>query len=199
MVTAALRLPPSTCCTTLPLFRSSTRLKPAAIPVIDGCGVTILRGIFLLVGLEVRRRATRRRGEVVALRPRERFAALKARQPFLNPILAYFFGSPGFAMPCKASRHPHLRETHLIRVALVTGLFPLFTCINEVLIDFTSTGARVNVCDHSSSSARSATKGSNWWVHLLQFMRARLPGMICLGLRIIPFTALHSGQCIHSS
>ena len=37
----------------------------------------------------------RRRGEE-ALRPRDRFAALKARQPFLNPILAYFLGSPGF-------------------------------------------------------------------------------------------------------
>jgi len=45
----------------------------------------------------VRRRGwtARRRGEVVALRLRDRFAALKARQPFLNPILAYFLGSPG--------------------------------------------------------------------------------------------------------
>jgi len=36
----------------------------------------------------------RRRGLGEALR-RPRLAALKARQPFLNPILAYFLGSPG--------------------------------------------------------------------------------------------------------
>jgi len=42
----------------------------------------------------VRRRATeRRRGDEALRRPR--LAALKARQPFLNPILAYFLGSPG--------------------------------------------------------------------------------------------------------
>ena len=29
--------------------------------------------------------------------PRLRLAALKARQPFLKPILAYFFGRPGLA------------------------------------------------------------------------------------------------------
>jgi len=50
------RLPFSACPTTSPLFRSSTRLKPAAIPVIDGCGVFILRrAMFLLGGLGLRR------------------------------------------------------------------------------------------------------------------------------------------------
>jgi len=50
---------------------------------------------LVLEGL--RRRVTVRRRLVGdTLRVRDRFAALKARQPFLNPILAYFLGSPGF-------------------------------------------------------------------------------------------------------
>jgi len=58
----------------------------------------------------VRRRATeRRRGEVVALRPRDRLAALKARQPFLNPILAYFLGRPGLGT-WKPSKEPLLSD-----------------------------------------------------------------------------------------
>ena len=57
----------------------------------------------------MRRRATeRRRGEVVALR-RPRLAALKARQPFLNPILAYFLGRPGLGT-WKPSKEPLLSD-----------------------------------------------------------------------------------------
>jgi len=59
----------------------------------------------------VRRRATeRRRGEVVALRLRDRLAALNARQPFLKPILANFRGSPGLGT-WKPSREPLLSNT----------------------------------------------------------------------------------------
>ena len=106
------KLPFSACPTTSPLFRSSTRLKPAAIPVIDGCGVIIfLRAIVFLRGLEeVRRRErpalVRRRGEDLRLR----LAALKARQPFLNPILAYFLGSPGLGTR-SPSKEPLLSNT----------------------------------------------------------------------------------------
>ena len=59
--------------------------------------IIFLRAIVRLRGLEgVRRRVTeRRRGEVEDLRLR--LAALKARQPFLKPILAYFLGRPGRA------------------------------------------------------------------------------------------------------
>jgi len=59
----------------------------------------------------VRRRATeRRRGEVVALRLRARLDALKARQPFLKPILANFRGNPGLGT-WKPSKEPLLSYT----------------------------------------------------------------------------------------
>jgi len=121
----------------------------------------------------------RRRGEDLRLR----LAALNARQPFLNPILAYFFGSPGLGT-WKPSKEPLLSyalmrryskkrppvkahegatqlcpvlldpESLLVRVAPVAGFFPLFARINEVLIDFASTGARFNVCNHPSLQYR---------------------------------------------
>ncbi len=57
-----------------------------------GWGTAIfLRAMDLLFGL-LARRGVLRLGE-----ERFRFAALKARQPRLKPILAYFFGSPGRA------------------------------------------------------------------------------------------------------
>ena len=98
--------------TTPPRVRSSNRLKPAAIPVIDGCGTIIfLRAIVLLRGLlAVRRRVVLRR-RVVAFGRRARLDALKARQPFLNPILAYFLGSPGLGTR-KANRDSHISATH---------------------------------------------------------------------------------------
>ena len=72
-----------------------------------GCGIDFLT-ILRLRGLEVRRRVwtARRRGLGEALR-RPRLAALNARQPFLNPILAYFLGSPGLGT-WKPSREPLL-------------------------------------------------------------------------------------------
>jgi len=110
------RLPLSSWPTTSPLFRSSTRLKPAAIPVIDGCGVIIFLRAMVLRGLEVRRRlATVRR--LVPGRARDRLAALKARQPFLNPILAYFLGRPGRATRLRLDSGIKAREllTRVIR------------------------------------------------------------------------------------
>ena len=63
-----------------------------------GWGTAIfLRAMDLLFGL-LARRGVLRLGE-----ERFRFAALKARQPRLKPILAYFFGSPG-----RATDRPYL-------------------------------------------------------------------------------------------
>ena len=90
-------------------------------------------------------------------------------------------------------------ESLLVGVALVAVLRPLAPAIDEVLENLAPTRARLNVCNHSSSSARSAVKGSNWWVHLWHGRYLRCPGMICLGFRIIPLSAWHSGQCTHSS
>jgi len=50
---------------------------------------------LVLEGLRRRVTVLRRRLVGDTRRVRDRFAALKARQPFLNPILAYFLGSPG--------------------------------------------------------------------------------------------------------
>ena len=111
---AAVRLPASNVSTTPPLFKSSTRLKPAAIPVIDGCGVIILRrAIVLLLGLGVRRRATRRRGEVVALRRPRR----ARRQAFLLTPPAALIAHLGSLLTLTTQwtgRQSHLSQTDYI-------------------------------------------------------------------------------------
>jgi len=84
-----------------------------------------LRIVVLLRGLDVRRRVwtVRRRGLGEALR-RPRLAALKARQPFLNPILAYFLGSPGLGT-WKPSKEPLLSYacTHWAEALMLAANF----------------------------------------------------------------------------
>jgi len=113
-VSAAVALPARTEPITSPLLRSSNRLKPAAIPVIDGCGVFILRrAIVLLFGLGVRRRdwTARRRGEVVALRRPRR----ARRQAFLLTPPAALIAHLGSLLTLTTrwtGRHSHLTVTH---------------------------------------------------------------------------------------
>jgi len=72
----------------------------------------------------------------------------------------------GAAQLCRVLLDP---ESLLVGVALMAVLRPLTTGIDEVLENLAPARARINVCNHSSSSARSASKGSNDTVHLLQF------------------------------
>ena len=89
----------------LPLARLN-RARPAAV-FTKGILKDFLRLIVLLVGLLRRRLTVVRRRLEGDRRVRLRLAALKARQPFLKPILAYFFGSPGLGTQ-EPSREPHL-------------------------------------------------------------------------------------------
>jgi len=81
--------------------------RPLAIPVIEGCGIDFF--MFLLFGLlflrTYARRAVLRTPPFLVERLRcvVRLEALKARHPFLKPILAYFLGSPGLG-----TFYPHM-------------------------------------------------------------------------------------------
>ena len=91
----------------------------------------------------------RRRGEDLRLR----LAALKARQPFLKPILAYFFGRPGRATRLRLTSGIKVGQLLtcyllLIRVALVTGFHPFFTSIDKILVNFAAAGMRSDMANH---------------------------------------------------
>ena len=83
-----------------PWLRYAAIANPDAIPVTLGCGIDFLID-DLLFGLFLRtyaRRAVLRTPPFLVDRLRRvvaRLVALKALHPFLNPILAYFLGSPG--------------------------------------------------------------------------------------------------------
>ena len=79
-----------------PWLRYAAIANPDAIPVTLGCGIDFL--IDLLFGLFLRTYALRavfRTPYFLVEVRRLRLLALKARHPFLKPILAYFLGSPG--------------------------------------------------------------------------------------------------------
>ena len=83
----------------VPAFRYAAIANPDAIPVTLGCGIDffidLLLGLFL--GTYARRAVLRTPPFLVdrLLCVVARLVALKALHPFLNPILAYFLGSPG--------------------------------------------------------------------------------------------------------
>ena len=108
-----------------PLLRSSSSVKPAAIPVIDGCGKLILRAmrfLGLLRRVKARRAVLRTCPFLVPLRPRR-----ARRQAFLLMppacLIAHLGSLPRLATQ-KARSQPHLSDTGLLRVALMTVLFP---------------------------------------------------------------------------
>ena len=81
----------------VPAFRYAAIANPDAIPVTLGCGIDFFIDLRLFLRTYARRAVFRtppflvdRLRCVVA-----RLEALKALHPFLNPILAYFLGSPG--------------------------------------------------------------------------------------------------------
>ena len=83
-----------------PWFRYAAIARPEAMPVTLGCGIPflILLLLLFLFLLTYARRAVFRTPPFLVERLRRvvaRLVALKALHPFLNPILAYFLGSPG--------------------------------------------------------------------------------------------------------
>jgi len=107
----------------------------------------------ILTGLLFPGEVRLRRGATARLM-RLRLAALKAFQPFLNPILAYFLGSPGLGIArvglALGIKVGQLLTCYLllIRVALVAGFNPLFTSIDKILVNLAAAGMRSNVGNH---------------------------------------------------
>ena len=109
-LSAWVRLPPSARPITSPLLRSSSKLKPAAIPVILGCGVTIfLRAMFLLLGEA--RGFDRRLGDA---RLEPFLPALARRQAFLLIPPAFLIAHFG-SLP-RATHIPYLYQYIIMRV-----------------------------------------------------------------------------------
>ena len=109
--------------------------------------------------------------------PRLRLAALKARQPFLKPILAYFFGRPGLATRLQIASGIKVGQLLtcyflLVWVTLVTGFDPLFPSINKILVNFAAAGMRSDVGNHISTVASSVID------HQLQTVPAAPPGVM---------------------
>jgi hypothetical protein len=112
---------------------------------------------------------------------RLRLAALKAFQPFLNPILAYFLGSPGLgiarvglALGIKVGQL--LTYFLLIGMALVTRLYPFFPCIDKIFVNFAAAGMRSNVGNHITPAQTGHVRLC--LVHCLHTWRKRFASFI---------------------